>query len=221
MNDADDPIRILLLEDHTAFRQALAMALSFQPNLRVVGDAGTVAEARTVLRGVDVAVFDLDLPDGDGSDLIRELHAQSPGAHALVLTASAGRRDLSRAVAAGAAAVLHKSTPIAEIVDAILRVHAGAALVSHVDLAQLLREGSVQRQADRVAREGLARLTAREREVLRLLAEGLSDKEIATRLVVGVETVKSHVAGVYAKLGVASRVQALIAAARLGAVTLD
>ena len=221
MSDSNRAIRILLLEDHTAFRQALAMALSFQPDLRVVGDVGTITAARTMLRGVDVAVFDLDLPDGDGSDLIGELHAQSPGAHALILTASAGRRDLSRAVAGGAAAVLHKSTPIAEIIDAIRRVWAGAALVSHVELAGLLREGSAQREVDRAARSGLARLTAREREALQLLAEGLSDKEIASRLGVGVETVKSHVAGVYAKLGVESRVQALIAAARLGAVTLD
>ena len=221
MSDSDRVIRILLLEDHTAFRQALAMALSFQPDLRVVGDVGTITGARTMLRGVDVAVFDLDLPDGDGSDLIGELHAHSPGAHALILTASAGRRDLSRAVASGAAAVLHKSTPIAEIIDAIRRVWKGAALVSHLELNELLREGSAQREADRAARSGLARLTAREREALQLLAEGLSDKEIASRLGVGVETVKSHVAGVYAKLGVESRVQALIAAARLGAVTLD
>ena len=221
MNRAVDMIRILLLEDHTAFRQALAMALSFRPNICVVGDAGTVAEARTRLKGVDVAVFDLDLPDGDGSDLIRELHVQSPGARALVLTASSGRRDLSRTVAAGAAAVLHKSTPITEIVDAIHRVNAGAALISHIELTQLVQEGSAQRETDRAARAGFTRLTIREREVLQLLAEGLSDKEIAARLRVGVETVKSHVAGIYGKLEVESRVQALMAAVRLGAVTLD
>jgi len=182
VSEADGHIRLLLLEDHTAFRQALALALSLQPSLRVFGDAGTLTAARTMLSGVDVAVLDLDLPDGDGCGLIGELRAQSPGAHALVLTASAGRRDLARAIAAGASAVLHKSTPIAEIGDAIRRVHGGAALVPHAELVQLLREDAAQREADQAARDGLARLTARERDTLRLLGGGLSDKEIAVRL---------------------------------------
>ena len=214
-------IRVLLLEDHTAFRQAMALILGREPDLAVVAEAGSLAEARPHLRDVDVGVFDLDLPDGDGADLIRELHAANRRAEALVLTASAGRRDLARAVAAGAAGVLHKSTPIAEIVAAIRRVQAGESLISPEELGALLQEGAQQRAADRTAREAIARLTGREQAVLALLAEGLGDKEIAGRLGVRPETVKTHTANLFGKLGVESRLQALILAVRHGVVRLE
>lgn len=77
---SERPIRVLLVEDHTSFRQALALMLGREPDLTIVGQAGTVAEARSLLTGVDMAVFDLDLPDGNGADLIRELHIASPRA---------------------------------------------------------------------------------------------------------------------------------------------
>src|SRR5215210_1301051 len=118
---SDEPIRIVLVEDHTVFRQAMAMALGQEPDLEVVGGAGTVAAARELLAEgpVDVAVVDIDLPDGSGIDLIREVIKPDSLAKMLVLTASATRIDLARAIEAGASGVLHKTTPLPQIVDAI------------------------------------------------------------------------------------------------------
>ena len=214
-------IRVLLVEDHTSFRQALALMLAREPDLAIVGEAGTVAEARSLLAGVDLAVFDLDLPDGNGADLIRELHIASPGAQVLVLTASAGRRDLARAVAAGAGGVLHKSAPIAEIIASMRRLWAGEPLHAPHELVALLREVGEEQARDRTVRDAFSRLTPREHQVLVALATGLGDKEIAVRLGVRQETVKTHMANVFAKLGVESRMQALIVAVRHGVVRLD
>ena len=215
------PIRVLLVEDHTSFRQALALMLDREPDLEIVGQAGTVAEARALLAGVDVAVFDLDLPDGNGAELIRDLFVASPRAQVLVLTASAGRRDLARAVAAGAGGVLHKSAPIAEIVASLRRLWAGEPLHAPHELVALMREVSEEQSRDRAVRDALARLTPREREVLVALATGLGDKEIAAAMGIRQETVKTHMANVFAKLGVESRMQALIVAVRHGVVRIE
>ena len=103
-------IRVLLIDDHAAFREPLSFMFDREPEFDVVGQAGSLAEARNMLElGVDVAVIDLDLPDGDGAQLIGELHQANPQAMALVLTASAERGRHARVVEAGAAGVLHKS----------------------------------------------------------------------------------------------------------------
>lgn len=222
MSTGCDVVRLLLLEDHAIFRQTLALTLGHEPDLAIVAQAGTVAEARTCLgMEIDVAVTDLDLPDGDGADFIRDLRRVHPRAQALVLTASAGRRDLARAVAAGAAGVFHKSAPLADVVSAVRRLCAGELLVAPHELVALLREASEVQAREREVRMSLARLTAREQQVLELLGLGLGDKDIALRLGVGIETVKSHTAHLFGKLGVESRMQALILAVRYGVVTLD
>lgn len=230
MNEADKPrggdeqIRVMLVEDHAAFRQALALTFGLEPDLLVVAQAESVAQARKVIDarlGIDVAVFDLDLPDGHGADLIRALRVASPKAQALVLTASGGRRDLARAVEAGAAGLLHKSTPLEEIVAAVRRLAAGEWLLTPTELVDLLRAAGEEQARDRAARATGARLTARERDVLALLAEGLSDKEIAARLSIGKDTVHTHMVNLLDKLGVESRLQALIVAVRQGLVSLS
>jgi DNA-binding NarL/FixJ family response regulator len=222
MSEVGGSIRILLLEDHAIFRQALALTFGQQMDLRVVVEAGTLAEARNALGiAIDVAVTDLDLPDGDGADFIRDLRRVQPRAQALVLTASARRRDLARAVAAGAAGVFHKSAPLADVVAAVRRLCAGELLVAPQELVALMREASEEQVRDREIRAALARLTGRERQVLELLAQGLGDKEIAARLGVGIETIKTHTANLFGKLGVESRMQALILAVRYGVVRLN
>ena len=220
----DRRARVLLVEDHAAFRQALALTFNLEPDLRVVAQAANVAQGRDAIAangGIDVAVFDLDLPDGNGADLIRELRDTHPGAQALVLTASAGRRDLARAVEAGAAGLLHKSAPLSEIVAAVRRLAAGEWLLTPAELVGLLREAAEAGARDRAAHEAAVRLTPREREVLALLAEGLSDKEIAARLSVGKDTVHTHMVNLLGKLGVASRLQAVLVAVRRGLVSLE
>ena len=115
-------IRVLLVDDHTAFLYPLAFLLDREPDLSVVGQAESLTEARRLLVGIDVAVVDLHLPDGDGIDLIPEFRAANPSGTALVLTGSPDPSDHARAAAAGAAAVLHKSTPLAEVVRVVRRL---------------------------------------------------------------------------------------------------
>ena len=218
----DTPIRVLLVEDHAVFRQALAFALEREQDLVVVGQAGTVAEARALLPGrpVDVAVVDFDLPDGTGVEVIRALHVAHRGAEAVLLTGSASRLQLAMAIEGGAIGVLPKSALLEEIVAAVRRVCDGKPVTDPAELAALLREATEKRAQNGREREAFARLTRREREVLCLLAEGLGDKEMAERMFVSKETVRSHMAKLLDKLGVESRLQVVLMAARHGEVRL-
>lgn len=165
-------------------------------------------------------MVDLDLPDGNGAELIGELRAANPQGMALILTASADRGAYARAVEAGAAGVLHKSARIKDIIDAVRRLEAGEALLSPNEVDELLWLAGQQRAQNQEAQRAIESLTPRELEVLQALAEGLSDKEIAERLYVGVGTVRTHLVHVLEKLGVHSRLQALVFAVRHGFVEI-
>lgn len=213
-------IRLLLVEDHTTLRQALALTFEHEPDFTVIAQAGCVAEARNNLQDIDIAILDIDLPDGSGVDLIYALHEASPHAKALVLTGSASNMQLLEAVEAGAAALLHKTAPLDEIIDTARRLSAGEQLLAPREIVQMLRVVNQQREQDRDAQRALANLTGREREVLEVLAEGLNDKEIAQRLHISVETARNHMARILSKLGVESRLQVLVFAVRHGAVKI-
>lgn len=213
--------RLLLLDDHTSFREMLAFVFEREPQFEVVAQAGSLAEAREKLEAVDIAVIDLDLPDGDGSEILGELHAASPNAMALILTANARREAYARAVEAGAAGALHKAASVGDIVDAVQRLLAGDAILSAEETIELLRLASRRREQENQEQRAIERITPREREVLQALTNGLSDKEIAERLHVGVGTVRNHLASIFGKLGVQSRLQALLISARRGVVELD
>lgn len=213
-------IRVLLVDDHASFRQPLAFMMDREDDFTVVAQAGTLADARRVLAGVDVAVVDLDLPDGSGVDLVRELRAANPEGMVLVLTASSDRIQYARSVEAGAAGVLNKSARINEIIDAVRHLSQGDQLLSPVQLIEMLRLVGEQRERNRDAQAALGRLTKREREVLQALADGLNDREIADRLRISTETARTHMVNILGKLGVDSRLQALVFAVRHGAVTI-
>ena len=213
-------IRVLLVDDHATFREPLAFMLEREPDITVVGQAGTLAEARGLLQGVDVAIVDLGLPDGNGMELIRELRAANPRGLVLVLTVSTARQEKARAVEAGAAGVLHKSARIAAVIDAVRRLSAGEPLLSAREVVELFGEAARHREQEREVRAALAQLTGREREVLHALAEGLSDKDIAERLHVAPKTVRTHMANILGKLGLESRLQVLVLAVRYGQVTI-
>ena len=206
--------RLLLVEDHASFRQTLALVFDQEPDFEVVAQAGSLAEARRVLDGIDLAVVDLSLPDGNGTELIGELRAANPHGMVLVLTASAQRGAYARAVEAGAARVLNKSASIKDVIEASRRLAAGETALSTDELVRLAGE------RDRETWSAIENLTPREQEVLRLLAEGLSDKEIAERLYVGSGTVRTHVVSIFGKLGAHSRLQALVFAVRHGLVDI-
>ena len=206
--------RVLLVDDHAAFREPLAFMFDREPEFEVVAQAGSLSEARRDLEIIDLAVVDLDLPDGDGTELIGELRAANPQGMVLVLTASVDREAYARAVEAGAAGVLNKSARIMEVIEAARRLVEGKALLSGAEVVELLRLAAQRRERDHEARLAIEQLTPRELEVLQALADGLSDKEIAERLYVGSGTVRSHVVNIFGKLGVHSRLQALLFAVR-------
>lgn len=215
-------IRVLIIDDHAAFREPLSFMFNREPEFEVVGQAGSLAEARNMLElGVDVAVIDLDLPDGDGTQLIGELHQANPQAMALVLTASAERGRHARVVEAGAAGVLHKSMYISDVIDAVRRLEAGEALLTANEVGEMLRLADQQRAHDEEVRQAMGSLTPREQKVLQALAEGLSDMEMAQRLYISVGTARNHVARILGKLGVHSRLQALVFAACHVVVKID
>ena len=214
--------RILLVEDHASFRQTLAFVFDQQPEFEVAAQAGSLAEAREVIDGlkVDLGVMDLSLPDGEGIELIKDLRATNPHFAALVLTASLDRTEHARAVESGAAGILHKSTGVEEIMDATRRLGEGETLLSQEELIALLRLAGQSREEEREARASIDQITPREREVLQALAEGLSNKEIAAKLHVSVDTERTHMMNILNKLNVHSRLQALLFAARHGLVEI-
>jgi DNA-binding NarL/FixJ family response regulator len=212
--------RVLLVDDHATFREPLAFMFEREPEFEVKAEAGSLAEARGMLEGVDLAVVDLDLPDGNGTELIGELRAANPRGAVLVLTASAERDAYARAVEAGAAGVLHKSVRIKEVVGAARRLMAGEPLLSTGEVVELLQLAGRRREENHDARRAVESLTPREREVLESLAEGLSDKQISERLNVGIGTVRNHVVNIFNKIGVHSRLQALLFAVRHGIVEI-
>ena len=223
--EPEEEARVLLVEDHTSFRQAVASVLEREPGFTVVGQAESLAEARRVLarsgeESINIGILDLGLPDGYGGDLIKELRAGNPRAQVLVLSASLNHEEIARAVENGAAGVLHKSASMDEILDAVQRLRAGETLLPLEEVVELLRFVGSRRGQEHEAHQAIAQLTDREKEVLRALAEGLDGPEIAKRLRISEKTERNHVASIFTKLGVHSRLQALVFALRHGVVEL-
>ena len=215
----------MVIDDHDTFRDPLAFMLEREPDLTVVARPRSLSEAREVLEvaklAVDVAIVDLNLPDGSGTDIIKDLRASRPRAKALVLSAMSEQRYLAEAIEAGAAGVMHKSTPMRDLVGAVRQLAAGEQLLSQEEVIEALRFIGRERESNREAQLAIDGLTPREREVLQALAEGLSDKEIARRLHVGEGTVHTHVTNILSKLEVSSRLQALVFAVRHGLVAIE
>lgn len=218
-------IRIMVVDDHDTFRDPLAFMLERERDLTVVARPRSLSEAREDLQRaeheVDVAIVDLNLPDGSGTDLIKDLRGSHPRVKALVLSAMSERRYLAEAIEAGAAGIMHKSAPMSDLVEAVRSLAVGEQLLTQQEVIEALRFIGRVRESNREAQLAIDRLTPREREVLQALAEGWSDREIATRLHVGVGTVHSHVTNILSKLDVSSRLQALVFAVRHGVVTIE
>ncbi len=226
MNQAETGlIRVMLLDDHASFREPLAFMLERETGLAVVGQVDSLATAREFLEdgdpAVDVALVDLDLPDGSGVDFVASLRSARPMAAALVLSALSDRVRLAQAIEAGAAGIMHKSSRFGKILEAVRRLHAGAGLLSNQEVFRALRLADGERTRNREALLKFEKLTPRELDVLRALAEGLNDREIADRLYVGVGTVHTHVSSILAKLEAKSRLAALVFAVRHGLVEID
>jgi len=208
-----DPIRVVIADDHPIVREGLRTYLGTREGIEVVGEAadGEQAVARVARLRPDVVLLDLVMPVLDGVGALVRILAADPDARVIVLTSFAAEDQMLPALRAGAAAYLLKDTDPAELERAVRAVAAGDSLLSPVVAARLLRE--VRRSP---SGDPLASLTPREREVLGLLARGLSNRQIAAELVVAEKTVKTHVSNILAKLSVADRTQAALLAVRSG-----
>jgi DNA-binding NarL/FixJ family response regulator len=210
-----DPIRVLIVDDHSVVREGLRAFLELQAGLDVVGEAADgeeAIEAGARLRP-DVILMDLVMPQLGGVAAMRRLREQVPGARIIVLTSFLDDDKLLPALRAGAAGYLLKNAEPHEIARAVRAAHAGEALLDPVVAARL-----VETLAADDGQEPLDRLTPREREVLVLIGRGYSNKRIANELELSEKTVKTHVGHVLAKLGVTDRTQAAVVAVRAGIV---
>ncbi|MCA9944764.1 MAG: response regulator transcription factor [Anaerolineales bacterium] len=205
-------MRVLLVDDHTVVRQGLRMFLSLDAELTIVGEAVNGADALQKAHELkpDVILMDLMMPVMDGIAAIGILRRDLPDIEVIALTSVLEDAAVFSAMRAGATGYLLKDTEAEELCRAIKAAAAGQVQLSPQAAARLLREVP--------APDSPEKLTERETEVLRLLAQGLSNKEIAAALTIGEKTVKTHVSNILAKLGVVSRTQAALYAARIGLV---
>jgi DNA-binding NarL/FixJ family response regulator len=210
----EDTVRLLIVDDQDLFAESLRVALSAEPGLRVVGTAATLAQARSMVVSTapDVVLLDHRLPDGLGVDSIAELKALSPKTKIVVLAAVAEDSMLVTATEAGCAGFILKTSPLNELVAAVRTAAAGEIMVSPELLARLLNR--LHHQRSRRPQD----LTPREREILELIAEGLTNGGIAERLFISVNTVRNHVQSVLAKLDAHSKLEALAIAIRDGLI---
>ncbi len=204
-------VRVALVDDHEVVRRGLRDLLDGEPGIEVVAEAGGVAEALTRVEATrpDVVVVDVRLPDGDGVALCRTLRSLARPPQCLVLTAFDDERALVEAIMAGASGYLLKQVRGQDLVDAVREVAAGRSLLDPVTTARVLAR--MRRAAET---DELAALTERERTVLELMGEGMTNRQIAERLFLAEKTVKNYVTSVLAKLGMERRTQAVAWIAR-------
>ncbi|MDI7276059.1 MAG: response regulator transcription factor [Anaerolineae bacterium] len=211
-----EAIRILLVDDHHIVRQGIRSLLETEPDLRVVGEAANAREALALVDEAppDVVVLDVRLPDMDGAEVCRRIAARHPQLPTLILTAFSDDATVLGCVRAGARGYLLKDTDLPELVRAIRAVHRGDAVL-HPKAAGVvmgeLRCG--QRQGERAAA-----LSQREEEILRLAAEGLTNREIGERLFLSASTIKLHMSRMMDRFGVGSRAALVREAARRGLI---
>jgi len=208
-----DPIRVFLLDDHEVVRRGLRDLLEAAGGIEVVGEAGTADEAlrRIPPTRPDVAILDVRLPDGDGVEVCREVRSAHPEIQCLILTSFSDDEALFQAIMAGAAGYLLKQVRGTDLVDAVRRVSVGQSLLDPAVTTRVLERLRTPPEDD----ERLARLTEQERRILDLIAEGLTNRQIAQRIHLAEKTVKNYVSNLLAKLGMERRTQAAVYAAGL------
>lgn len=214
----DRSIHILIADDHPVVRDGLRSMLSTQPDFQVVGEAVNGVEAVQLAARLkpDVILLDLEMPDLDGVNVLTQVRAADSGARVIIVTAYDTDERIVQAVVAGAQGYVLKGAPREEIFRAIRVVDEGGSLLQPIVASKLMRH--VSHQASQLA--DMESLTPRELEVLRLLSQGKSNKQIAAELVITERTTKFHVSSIFSKLGAANRTEAVKIAVQRGLVTL-
>jgi DNA-binding NarL/FixJ family response regulator len=208
------PIRVLLVDDHQLLTGALAKTMADEPDIQVVGVAGTVAEAKALARDrLDVVLMDYRLPDGTGAEATRAIKARWPAARVVMLTALNDDETILESIQAGADGYLTKDRAVDEVVDAVRAAHAGETLLPRSVILGIAQRVAAARDRGTERRQ-VEPLTARELEVLRALTEGLSTPEICERLFIAPNTLRTHVQNIMGKLRVHSKLEAVAFALR-------
>jgi DNA-binding NarL/FixJ family response regulator len=201
-------IRVVLVDDHEIVRRGISELLTAEPDIEVVGEASTAQEAtgRIIALRPDVVLLDVRLPDGSGIDVCREVRSAHPEIRCLMLTAYDDEEAMASAVVAGASGYVLKDIRGVGLLDSIRRVAGGAVLINPV-----LKSRLVQKLAARIETDPrLGSLTGRENQILALIADGLTNRQIGERLSIAEKTVKNYVSGILNKLGLQRRTQAAI-----------
>ncbi|HLR83925.1 MAG TPA: response regulator transcription factor [Nocardioidaceae bacterium] len=206
-------IRLFLLDDHEVVRRGLAALLESEPDMEVVGEASTAAEAlaRIPATNPDVAVLDGRLPDGSGIDVCRELRSSAVGTRCLILTSYDDDEAIYAAVMAGAAGYVLKEVVGSRLVESIRLVADGKSLLDPAVTERVLKRLRESQQTD----SRLSQLNRREREILLLIADGLTNRQISERLFVAEKTVKNYMSGLLQKLDMERRTQAAVFGAQM------
>jgi DNA-binding NarL/FixJ family response regulator len=213
---AGNPIRVFLLDDHEVVRRGVRDLLNDEPDIEVIGEAGTVEQAlvRVPALRPQVAVLDVRLPDGDGVTVCRELRSRMPELACLMLTSFDDDDALFEAVMAGASGYVLKQIQGSDLVSAVRTVAGGQSLLDASATTKLMARLRGDRQEAQQP-DGLQGLTEREREILALVGEGLTNRQIGQRLYLAEKTVKNHISRLLAKLGVERRIQAAVIATQV------
>ncbi|MFF8474369.1 response regulator [Streptomyces sp. NPDC015414] len=208
-----DPIRVFLMDDHEVVRRGVRDLLNDEPDIEVVGEAGTAEQALVRIPALRprVAVLDVRLPDGDGVSVCRELRSRMPELACLMLTSFDDEEALLDAIMAGASGYVLKQIRGSDLVSAVRTVARGQSLLDPSATARLMARLRGDQEPEEEPDE-LPGLTDREREILALIGEGLTNRQIGQRLYLAEKTVKNHISRLLAKLGVERRVQAAVIA---------
>lgn len=215
--EPDQPIRVVIVDDHALFRRGLENVLAAEPDLAVVGEAedGVDAVALVASLAPDVVLMDVRMPRASGIEATRQIRLSQPNTKIVMLTVSDDEEDLYESVKAGANGYLLKEVSIEEVADAVRSVARGHSLISPSMASKLLHEfNELSRRADERMKSASPRLTGRELEVLKLVAKGLSNREISSELFISENTVKNHVRNILEKLHLHSRMEAVVYAMR-------
>ncbi|ACZ84411.1 MULTISPECIES: response regulator [Streptosporangium] len=213
-----DPIRVLIVDDHALIRRSLEMALSAETDIEVVGEASDGQEAVELADRLtpDVMLMDVRMPRRSGIEAARAIKASVPSTRIIMLTVSDEEEDLFEAIKAGATGYLLKNVQLDEVPEAVRGVHEGQSLINPAMAAKLITEfaNMSRKEAERPPQLPVPRLTDREMEVLRLVAKGMNNREIAKQLFISENTVKNHVRNILDKLQLHSRMEAVVYAVR-------
>jgi len=216
---ASDPIRALIVDDHALFRRGLEMVLAAEDDIELVGEASDGAEAVQKAGEAlpDVVLMDIRMPKSSGIEACRAMKAVAPSSKIVMLTISDEEEDLFEAIRAGASGYLLKDIPLDEVADVVRAVHGGQSLINPSMAAKLLTEFATlnkRDQEERAEQVPAPKLTDREMQVLKLVAKGMNNRDIAKELFISENTVKNHVRNILEKLQIHSRMEAVMIAVR-------